>query len=142
MGNFVQAGLQEREGKSAQEQAEAKASIDRANAAVLHQETQARTLDIFQKGRSVQKSIKAQAAGRGFASDVGTPLILQAEAIKESELASLEEQRIGLTEEGRLLQSAALNVRRGKIARRTSRIREFGSVIKGTQRAFSSGGGE
>ena len=53
----------------------------------------------------------------------------QAEAIKEAELISLEESRIGLTSEKRLLESAKLNVRRGKIAKRASRFQALGSAV-------------
>ena len=138
MSDFIQAGAQLQAGKSAQEMAEANAAIDRADAAVVHAETKARTLEVFRAGRRGSKSIRAQAAASGFAQE-GTPLLVQAEAIKEAELTSLEEQRIGLTEEKRLLESAKLNVRRGKIARRTSQFQALGSVAGGIQKAATGG---
>lgn len=135
MSNFVSAGAQILEGRSAQRQAEANAAIDRQNAAVVHEETKARTLNIFRQGESASKSIRATTASRGLLQE-GSPLLLQAEAVREAEMASLEEQRIGLTEERRLLQSAALNVRRGKAARSISFLNAGASIIKGVQSTF------
>jgi hypothetical protein len=138
MADFIKAGAQLEAGKSAQEQAEANAKIDIQDAAVVKSETKARTLEIFQQGRRASKTIRAMTAASGFAQE-GTPLLLQAEAIKQAELTSLEEQRIGLTEEKRLLESAKLNKRRGKIARRTSQIQALGSVVGGLQDLAAAG---
>ena len=133
MADFIEGFASLEEGKSAQKQAEANAAIDIADAAVTHAETKARTLDIFRQGRAVASQSRAQTAASGFAQS-GTPLLVQAESIKQAELASLEEQRIGLTEEGRLKYSAALNIRRGKEARMTSQIRALGSFYSGGQK--------
>jgi hypothetical protein len=137
MADFLQGGLALAEGGAAQDQAEANAAIDRQDAAVIRQETRARTLEMTRRGRQVSKQVRTQAAASGFAQE-GTPLVLQAEIMRDAEISSLEEQRIGLTDESRKLQSAALNVQRGKTAKRLSFLRAGSHLASGIRNGMNS----
>jgi hypothetical protein len=106
-------------GDSAQDQAEANAAIDRADAARTMEESRRRAAVIREQGRAAAGREKVRAAGSGFTQE-GTSLQLQIDEIAAAEFNALEELRVGKAAEQRSLQSAALNVRRGKVARRGS----------------------
>jgi hypothetical protein len=106
-------------GLSAQERAEANAEIDKKNAAQSIEESRRRAFEIQRRGRQAAGAEKVRAAGAGFTQE-GTSLQLQIDQLEAAEFNSREEIRVGRAAESRSLESAALNVKRGKTARRTS----------------------
>jgi len=118
LGQGAQFGSILGKGKSAQEQAEANAAIDRADAKVLMEESRRRANEIRQTGRDRAAAQKTKVAGSGF-TQAGT-LQLQLDEIEAAEFNALEELRVGNQGASRAKQSAQLNVRRGKVARHSS----------------------
>ena len=128
-------------GKSAQEQAEANAAIDRADAERTMEESRRRANVIREQGRSAAGREKVRAAGAGFTQE-GTSLQLQIDQIAAAEFNALEELRVGKAAEERSNQAAQLNVRRGKVARRGSLLNAattgLGFMASQRSRAFES----
>lgn len=123
-------------GLSAQEQAEANAQIDRQDAARSIEESSRRAFEITRRGRQAAGAEKARAAGAGFTQE-GTTLQLQIDQMEAAEFNATEEIRAGRASASRSQQSAALNVRRGKVARRSSFLdaASRGVTILGKSRA-------
>lgn len=111
-------------GKSAQDQAEAYAEIDRRDAAIIMEESRRRAHEIRRVGRQRASAQKVATAGSGFTQEGA--LQLQLDQIEAAEFNALEELRVGAAGESRALSSAALNVRRGKVAKRSSLFEALG----------------
>ena len=116
-------------GFSAQKQAEANAQVDRANAALAIEESKRRAFEIQRRGRQAAGQEKVRAAGSGFTQE-GTSLQLQIDQLEAAEFNALEELRVGRAAEQRHLQSASLNVQRGKVAKRTSVLDTLGVGVQ------------
>ena len=127
LGQGLQIGGTLSGGFSAQEQAERNAEIDRADAARTIEESHRRAAVIREQGRAAAGREKVRAAGAGFTQE-GTSLQLQIDEIAAAEFNALEELRVGKAAESRLKQSADLNVRRGKVAKRSG---IFGAASQG-----------
>lgn len=125
LGQGLQAGGTLGKGLSAQKQAEANAEIDRQDAARLMDESRRRANIIREQGRAAAGREKVRAAGSGFTQE-GTSLQLQIDEIQAAEFNALEELRVGSAGEKRALDSAALNVQRGKVAKRSAIIDTLG----------------
>jgi len=117
------------QGRSAQKQAEANAEIDRRDAAILMEESHRRAALMREQGRKGAKQEKVRAAGAGFTQE-GTSLQLQIDQIEAAEFNALEELRVGSAAERRALNSAALNVQRGKVARKSSLFNALGVGVQ------------
>lgn len=123
------------QGRSAQKQAEANAAIDRANAEQALDEGRRRALARRIEGQEAAKTIQTQTAAGGFTQE-GTSLENQIDVIKTAELNALEETRVAQVEGKRHRQSAAQNVRRGKVAFRSGLLRGVGSGIEAAGQIF------
>jgi hypothetical protein len=128
LGQGAQFGSILGKGKSAQEQAEANAAIDRQDAKILLEESHRRAAEIRQTGRDRAAAQKVKVAGSGF-TQAGT-LQLQLDEIEAAEFNALEEIRVGNQGASRAKQSAELNVRRGKVARNSSFLDAAGFGIQ------------
>lgn len=121
-------------GLSAQEQSEANAQVDRNDAALAIEESRRRAAQIRARGRSAAGQEKVRAAGAGFAQE-GTSLQLQIDQIEAAEFNAIEEIRVGRAQESRSLQSAALNVQRGKVQKRASVLDTLGVGVQALGKA-------
>lgn len=129
LGDGAQFGSILGRGKSAQDQAEANAAIDREDAKNLMEESRRRAFLTTERGRKAAKSERVKTAAAGFTQE-GTSLQLEIDQIEAAEFNALEELRVGAAGERRALHSAALNVRRGKVARRSSLFDALGVGVE------------
>ena len=111
-------------GGSAQSRAEENAAIDRADAAVVIGESRKRANLIRRQGRRRAATQRTITAASGFTQE-GT-LELQLDQIEAAEFNALEELRVGSAQQQRLLQSASLNVQRGRTAKRSAVFETLG----------------
>lgn len=128
IGSGLQMGGQIGGALAANRQAQYNASVDRADAVRVMQESRKRAAIIMRQGRSRAAEQKVRAAGSGFTQE-GTSLQLQLDEIATAEFNALEEIRVGRAAESRFLESAAYNVQRGKIAKTSGLLGAVGTGV-------------
>ncbi len=115
-------------GLSAQKRAEQNAAIDRADADVLLEEGRRRAFEIQRRGREGAATEKVKTAAAGFTQQ-GTSLDLQLDHIEAAEFNAKEELRVSQAGAKRLRDSAANNVQRGKVAKRSALLGILGTGV-------------
>ncbi len=116
-------------GFSAEDRAKENARIDLANAERDLTESRRRAFEIQRRGRQAAATQKVRAAGAGFTQE-GTSLQVQIDEIEAAEFNALEELRVGQAAAKRSRSSAALNVQRGKVAKRSGIFNALGTTVR------------
>lgn len=122
----VQAGGALRRGREAEAIAAQRAAIDRANAAAVRKASIERAKILGEHGKRFKERQKAQFISGGIRTNVGVPLLVEAQTradIAQDIGFSLD---VGRTEAGQFLSSALLEERIGKRQKRRSRFEAIG----------------
>lgn len=137
------------QGKDLQEIANARAAVDRADAAAVARQTLEKAKIKRRRGEELIASQKARFAASGVRVDTGSPLVVEAQTRADilKDVGFILEQ--GSTERERYFRSATLEEKRGKKLRRrsmwdavTTGLRGVGSIAYlGSEAGWFDGGG-
>lgn len=122
----VQVGGILRRGREAERFAKARAAIDRANAIAIGKASVERAKILSERGRRLKERQKAQFISSGVRTNVGVPLLVEAQTradIAKDIGFSLD---VGRAEAGQFLASADIERRMGKFKKRRSRWEAIG----------------
>lgn len=122
----IQAGGILRRGKQAEEIAEQRAAIDAANALAARETAVERAKILAERGEILKGRQKAQFISSGIRTNVGVPLLVEAQTradIAKDIGFSLD---VGRAETGQFLSSAGIEKRIGKFKRKRSKFEAIG----------------
>lgn len=132
VGGIIGAAGAIRQGKAAENAAEAQAAIQQQQAQSERANASVEASDFRRRGSAALASSRARAGASGIAQDTGSPLLVNDDFVREIALGSMRIQQGGAVRGQRLDQQSMLTRAEGKSARKASNYAAWGSILNGT----------